>query len=356
MAFVKLFKKRLEHNYRSLDRLFTQNKIEWGVVTKLLCGNESYIQEVINLGANQLFDSRLMHLRKIKKLNPDIQTVYIKPPATRFIEGIVRYADVSFNTQYETIKLLSDEAKRQKKIHKVIIMVELGDLREGVMGDNLVEFYKMTFKLPNIDISGIGANLNCLHGVMPTEDKLIQLSLYKQLIEISIGKKIKWISGGTSAMIPLIIRRQIPNSINHFRIGETLFFGLNLISGKKFKNLRDDIFVLSSEIIEIEDKPALPFGELGANPSGETLKIDNRLFGKTQKRAIIDIGLLDINPDFLIPIDRGVSIVGASSDMLVLNVSDSNKEYKTGDLIQFKLKYMGALGILNSDYILKYVV
>lgn len=356
MAFVKLFRKRLEHNYRSLDRLFVHNDIDWGVVTKLLCGNENYIQEVINLGANQLCDSRLMHLRKIKKLNPDIQTVYIKPPATRFIEGIVRYADVSFNTQYETIKLLSNEAKRQKKIHKIVIMVELGDLREGVMGDNLIDFYKQTFKLPNIEISGLGANLNCLHGVMPTEDKLIQLSLYKQLIEISINKKIKWISGGTSAMIPLILRKQIPNTINHFRIGETLFFGLNLITGKKFKQLRDDVFILSSEIIEIEDKPALPYGELGQNPSGEKLEIDTRLFGKTQKRAIIDIGLLDINPDFLIPVDRGISIVGASSDMLVLNVTDSKKSYKTGDLIQFKLKYMGALGILNSDYIYKYVV
>jgi predicted amino acid racemase len=356
MAFIKLYRKRLRHNYNYIENVFRQNRIEWGIVTKLLCGNRIYLEEVVNLNIRQLLDSRLSHLRVIKKIAPHIQTVYIKPPAKRSITGIIKFADVSFNTQYETILFLSKEAMRQKKLHKIILMIEMGDLREGIMGEKLVSFYQKVFNLPNIRIVGIGTNLNCLHGVMPSQDKLIQLSLYKQLLETKLKKKIKWVSGGTSVMFPMIFKKQIPKNINHFRIGETLYFGMNLITGKKFSDMRDDVFVLSSEIIEIEEKPALPFGELGLNPSGEMMEIDKNLYGKKQTRAIIDIGLLDINPDFLISADKKINIVAASSDMLVLDISDSDKNYRVGDLVNFKLKYMGALGIMNSMYIDKYVV
>ena len=134
----------------------------------------------------------------------------------------MRYADVSFNTEFETIRLISEEAVRQNKKHKIIIMIEMGDLREGVLGDNLIDFYSSIFKLPNIEIVGIGTNLNCLNGVMPSHDKLIQLSLYKQLIDATFKVKIPWVSGGSSVTIPLLLKKMLPTGINHFRIGQTL--------------------------------------------------------------------------------------------------------------------------------------
>ena len=151
------------------------------------------------------------------------------------IRGIIRHADVSFNTEIDTIKMLSDEAVKQGKVHKIIIMIEMGDLREGVMGEELIDFYRQVLELPNIEISGIGTNLNCLSGVMPTQDKLIQLSLYKQLIESRFNISIPWVSGGTSVAVPLMLRNARPMAVNHFRIGEALFFGKDLFSGKPSK-------------------------------------------------------------------------------------------------------------------------
>lgn len=90
---------------------------------------------------------------------------------------MVKFADVCLNSELETIRMISEEAVRQDKPHKIIIMVETGDLREGVMGGNLVDFYEEIFELPKIDVIGLGTNLNCLNGVMPSTDKLIQLSL-----------------------------------------------------------------------------------------------------------------------------------------------------------------------------------
>src|SRR5690606_11980167 len=139
-----------------------------------------------------------------------IETVFIKPPAKRYISSIVKYADSSFNTEYETIKMLSDEAVRQNKTHKIIIMIELGELREGVMREDVIDFYEKIFHLPNIEVAGLGTNLTCMYGVLPNQDKLLQLCLYAQLIEARFNRKIPYISGGTSVTIPLISRGLLP--------------------------------------------------------------------------------------------------------------------------------------------------
>jgi predicted amino acid racemase len=356
MAFINLNRTKLKENYSFLNDHFKREHVDWAIVTKLLCGHEPYLEEVINLGIKEVCDSRISNLQKVKEIDPNVETVYIKPPAKLSIKEIVQYADASFNTEFYTIKLLSDEAQKQGKTHKVIIMIELGDLREGIMGEHLLDFYGSIFKLPNIKVSGIGANLNCLNGVMPSEDKLIQLSLYKQLIEAKFNCEIPWVTGGTSVVVPLLLNHQVPEGVNHFRIGEMLYFGNNLVSGENMTGMNSDVFELYTEVIEITEKPKVPIGLLDKNPSGEMAEINKDDYGKKSYRAILDLGLLDINPDYLIPEDKSLEISGASSDMLIIDLGDDAQEYKVGDLIPFKMKYMGTLSLMNSFYIEKRVI
>lgn len=356
MAYIELNKKKFHQNFNYLDNLFDEHDIEWSIVTKLLCGNESFLKVVLDTGIEEVCDSRLMNLRTIKDINPDVQTVYIKPPAHDNISDVVRYADVSFNSESKTIEMLSAEAVKQNKVHRVTIMIELGDLREGIMGQDLISFYEKVFELPNIEIVAIGTNLNCLHGVMPSTDKLIQLSLYKQIIDIKFEKNIPWITGGTSVVIPLVLRNELPKAINHFRVGEALFFGLNLFTGEIIPGMSGEVLKLHASIIEITRKPVVPIGEMAANPSGDEYEIDPEDYGKLSYRSILDLGLLDISPDFLIPDDESLTIINASSDMLIIDLGETNKDYKVGDFVSFKLKYMGALLLMNSDYIEKRVV
>ncbi len=351
MAYIEMYRDKLAKNYKYLDQLFKENNIEWAVVTKLLCGSELYLRELIKHNPIELCDSRVSNLKVIKSIDPSIQTVYIKPPAKGSIEDIIRYADVSFNTESETIRMLSEEAKRQGKTHKIIIMIELGDLREGVMGEHVTEFYGSVFEMDNIEVTGIGTNLTCLHGVLPSQDKLIQLVLYKQLIEATFNQKIPWVTGGTTVVIPLLLNKQIPLDVNHFRVGEALFFGTNMLTNAPMEHMEQDVFRLFAEIIEITEKPKVPIGYMAENPSGEMLEVDEEDYGKTSYRAILDIGLLDISTDFLIPEDPNISFVGASSDMVVIDLGKTSRHYKVGDTISFKLKYMGALSLLNSDYV-----
>jgi predicted amino acid racemase len=351
MAYLTLNRAKLKENFDFLKKTFEENEVSWGVVSKMFCGNRLFLQELINLGVTEIHDSRISNLAMVKSLNPDIQTVYIKPVSKRNVGKMVQFADVSLNSELETIRWISKEAVEQGKNHKIIIMVETGDLREGVMGEQLVEFYSQIFQLPNIEVIGLGTNLNCLNGVMPSTDKLIQLSLYKQIIELKFNKEIPWVSAGTSVTIPLMLTQQLPKGINHFRVGETLYFGLNLFEEKVIEGMNDDVFELHAEIIEMQEKPLLPVGTLAANPQGDTAAIDESLYGKSSYRAIIDIGLLDVDPKYLIPSDDEYEILGASSDMLIINLGQNPNKYKVGDTLNFDMKYMGALSLLNSDYI-----
>jgi predicted amino acid racemase len=356
MAYIELHREKLLHNYEFLDDLFGKNDVNWGIVSKLLCGNRTFLEVLLSLGAKEVHDSRLSNLKMIKKIKPDVQTVYIKPPPRLSVKNLVRYADVSFNTEFETIKYISEEAVRQDKTHKIIIMVEMGDLREGVMGENLLDFYSSIFKLPKIEVIGLGTNLNCLNGVMPSHDKLIQLSLYKQLIEAKFNKKIPWVSGGTSVAIPLLMKGLMPKGNNHFRVGETLFFGNDLITQKPIRGMKSDVFRLFAEIIELTEKPKVPMGVMGQNVAGETPEYDEKDIGKTSYRAILDLGLLDIDLKNIKPENKALEFSGASSDMIVLDIGKNRRGYKVGDLIPFRLNYMGVLSILNSDYVDKKVV
>src|SRR5690606_20676756 len=99
MAFITFDRKKLEHNYHFLDKFFGDHQIQWSIVSKMLCGNFQYVKILCETGIQEICDARISNLRMVKQINPDIQTVYIKPPAKRSIKSIVKYADVSFNTQ-----------------------------------------------------------------------------------------------------------------------------------------------------------------------------------------------------------------------------------------------------------------
>jgi predicted amino acid racemase len=224
------------------------------------------------------------------------------------------------------------------------------------MREEVVDFYSRIFELPNIEVLGIGTNLSCLYGVLPNQDKLIQLSLYKQLIENKFNKSIPYISGGSSVTIPLIHQGLLPEGINHFRVGETLFLGTNVYDGSPFDFMHNDVVRIFAEIIELFEKPTIPQGEMGHNVEGETFEFDQEKSGERSCRALIDLGLLDIEEKHLEPADDTFSLAGASSDMIVVDLGQNPENLKVGDLLEFKTDYMGALRLLNSRYIDKRVI
>lgn len=355
MAYITLDKDKLKHNYEQLEALFAGRDINWAVVTKLLCGNHTYLQVLADLGIRQFCDSRIANLKFIKTNFPDVETIFIKPPAKRNAEKVVAYADISFNTSYDTILRLSEAAVKQGRKHRIVIMVELGELREGVMGKNLKGLYERIYQLPGIEVIGLGTNLTCMYGVLPSYDKLTQLVDLKTEIEKQFGTKPELVSGGASVTIPLIERNELPAAVNHFRVGETLFLGTDVYSSVPMKGMYNNVFMLYGEIIELAHKPNVPYGDMGYNLSGEKKDFSDEDFSKESYRAIVDIGLLDMDIKHVEPEDKDIRVAGVSSDMTVLDLGENQHKYKVGDKIAFTMDYMGILRIMNSRYIEKRV-
>lgn len=355
MANLRMNRKALRTNHAELERRMAGHGVEYGVVTKLLCGQPEYLREVLALGPSHVMDARTSNLRTIKGIDPEVRTVYIKPPAPGNAEDVVRWADVSFNTELDTLEALNREAERQGVRHGVVVMVEMGDLREGVMRERLVEFVGEALRFEHLVLKGLGTNFNCLNGTVPNEDKLWQLSLFRELVELRYGVDVAWVSGGTSVALPMLFDGRVPSAINHFRIGESLFFGRDLTNGGVIDGMRDDVFELEAEVIEVAEKPSEPSGPFGEDPFGETRREAGRP-AETVRRAILDVGWLDIDPKFLTAVDEGIEIIDVSSDMTVVDVGRRDRATRVGDKLCFRLRYMGALKLLNSAYVDKIVI
>ncbi len=195
-----------------------------------------------------------------------------------------------------------------------------------------------------------------MNGVLPDYDKMKLLHESKQGIEKTFNIRIPYISGGASVSIPLVLNDEMPPYINHFRIGETLFFGTNVYDDTFIEGMHHDVFKLNAEIIEIKEKPNIPEGKLGTNLTGEKKYFNNLKKIKNTTRAIVDIGLLDLSPKNIKPVNKNLEIVGQSSDMLVLDLQNSYKNYKVGDTVVFELNYMSLLSVMNSSYVEKKVI
>jgi predicted amino acid racemase len=347
-------------NIHKLDTFLKKHDKHWSLVSKVLSGDPDFLKKILTEDVVQRLhsvgESRLSSLKNIKKVNPEIQTIYIKPPATQLAKGIVECADISVNTSADTIEALNKEAKKQKKIHKVLIFIELGELREGVVRENIVAFYKRVFNLPNIEIIGIGSNLGCMYGIEPTYDKLVQLSLFKQLLEEMFERKIDLISGGSSITLPLIKKRLVPSSINHFRIGEAAFFGTSPLDDKKFDNLSTDTFSFNANILEMEEKWNVPDGVIGEGNIGHTAVPDEQEETEKSYRAILDFGMLDVDVNDLKVKDKNINFVGTTSDMTVYDVGQNinsklKLKYQVGNKIFFKPNYMAVARCMNSKFV-----
>ena len=362
MAQLQINITEIRNNILKLNSYLKTNNIKWSLITKVFSGDKDFMKQILTpdivKDIHSVGDSRLSSLKNLKELNSELITIYIKPPAKAYIDDVVKYADISLNSSYKTIIALNKAAKKQDKIHKVIIMVELGELREGVNREDLSSFYSQIFNLSNIEVVGLGSNLGSMYGIEPTYDKLLQLSLYKELIELKHGTKLDLISGGSSISLPLIENKKIPKDINHFRIGESAFFGTSPLDNKQFLDLCTDTFNFYTQIIELEEKGIVPDGIINDASIGHATDFEDKDLGRTTFKAILDFGLLDVDQEGLTPDDKRIKLVGITSDMTVVDIGDNmdkdgKQKYHIGDNICLDPSYLSVARLFNSKFIEK---
>lgn len=344
MPRIEISLSKIRDNARMLCQLYGHKGISLMGVTKAVLGEPSIAEAMIQGGVKFVADSRIENIQKMKNAGISTQFVLLRTPLSQ-AQSVVETADISLNTELETLRKLSYFAVRSNKIHSVIVMVELGDLREGVLPYELSEFIETTLSLSHIEVIGIGCNLACYGGVKPDSKNMNELSQLAREIEENYKLNFEIISGGNSANYEWYKATQDIGMINNLRIGESILLGRESLNRKPIPGLHARAFTLISEVIESKKKPSLPIGEICQDAFGNARSFQDR--GWSQ-RATIALGRQDVMTCCLRP-SEGLEILGSSSDHTILD--SKNQDLRVGDEVKFDLDYGGLLSAMTSPFI-----
>ncbi len=342
---------KIEHNARTIVDLCKIHGIEVTGVTKVTCGYPGVAAAMLRGGVVSIADSRLENIQRLKDGGINSSYVLLRLPPLSGVDEVVESVDVSLNSELSTLAALSQVAGRRGLVHDVILMVDLGDLREGIWPDDLISFVREALKLPGIRIRGLGANLACFSGVAPSEDNMNFLVELADTIEKTCDLEIGWISGANSSGLELIEAGRMPKRINHARIGEAILLGRETIHRRPWPGTWQDAFILHAEVLELKTKPSMVVGKRGEDAFGRQPVFEDR--GEIE-RALLNVGREDIDVKGITPLDPCLRILGASSGYLAMDVTDAQRSLQVGDELAFSLNYSALLAAMTSQYVKKH--
>ncbi|MBU1092927.1 MAG: alanine/ornithine racemase family PLP-dependent enzyme [Firmicutes bacterium] len=313
------------------------------VVSKVFCADQKLIDVINTTHIEYIADSKIENLKHVKT---DKIKVLLRIPQLSQVNEVVMYSDLSLNSELQVIEELNDAAENINKMHQIILMFDIGDLREGIYyKSEYLSIIERILELKHIELTGIGTNLTCFGGVIPTKETLSKLELIKKNIEQHFSISLKMVSGGNSSAIKLLEKGELPQFINNLRIGEAFVLGRETAYGNHIEGMYDDVFTLKAEIVELKEKPSMPEGLLGFDAFGKPANFTD--LGK-MNRAILGVGRQDVDCENLFDTED-VHILGCSSDHLITQIK--NNTYDIGDVLTFKLTYAGILRLMTSPYV-----
>lgn len=319
-------------------------------VTKSFCADLRIASAFLDSGITRLGDARTANLKKLTGF--PCEKWLIRPPMPSEMEEAVRYCDVALHTEISSIRAAAAAARRIGKTHGVVLMMDLGDLREGFFQEeDLLLAAIETERTEGASLRGIGTNLTCMSFVQSTPENMGRLRRLAERVEDVVGHPLDYVSGGNSAALALMLQGGFPPGVNHLRLGGGLLFGKERAHYTFLSDTRNDAFILECELVEVREKPSLPIGEIGVDSYGRRPQFVDR--GGCRLRAIAAVGKQDFDLETSTPLDPGVHLIGSSSDHTVLDVTDSDRKYAVGDIVQLRLGYFSLLRAATSPYVAK---
>ncbi len=307
---------------------------------------------------HSLGSSRMSQLKTIKESGLQSMTMLVRIPMLSEIDCVVQYADISLNSDKQTLMALNDACIKHNRMHNVVLMADLGDLREGIWVEE--DFIELALfveqELSHIKLYGIGTNLGCYGAIKPTVEKMTSLASLAYAIEAKIGRELDIVSGGATSSVPLVVNDVMPSKVNHLRVGEGILLARDLTAPSfcYLDYMHVDTFVLKAQIIEIQEKPSHPVGEFYVDAfGGKPTFVDKGM----RKRALLGIGRQDFgHHESLRTVHPGMDIVGSSSDHLIVDITDAGKEYEIGEIVPFTLFYQAMLFLTRSEDVHKIII
>lgn len=338
----------LRQNVNTVRGLCAAHGISITAVTKVFRADPNIAKVLVEEGITKLGDARVDNLKRLEGI--DAEKWLIRPPMLSEVPDLVKYADASLNSEMIVVRAISEECLKQGRKHKVILMADLGDIREGYVDhDELIDAAVETEKLEGVELYGIGVNLTCFSFIQYDTEKLTQLAGLRKRVEEAVGRPVDVVSGGNSAAVDLMLRGGIPEGVDNLRLGESVLFGKERAKYQFLPDTFADVFTLECEIVELKEKPSMPWGTVGVDSYGKKPEFTDR--GEHRIKAICALGKQDFDVETTMTCDPGIIMLGASSDHLMLDVTDSDRSYKVGDTVRLQLGYFSTMRAFTSEYV-----
>ncbi|KPN63322.1 Predicted amino acid racemase [Aliiroseovarius crassostreae] len=340
---------KIQANARCLVRRLGARGISVTGVTKAVCGDPDIAKAMVDGGVAGLADARIRNVVRMRKAGITCPISMIRAPMMSEMEDVIRYCGTSYNTEIDTILKLGTAAKKQGITHDVILMVEMGDMREGISPENLNDFAARVIATPGVVLKGISANFACLGNVAPTPDDMAMLSRLANDIDSACGPFVGLVSGGSSANLPWALGEGQTGRVNNLRLGEAILLGIDPVTGRPITGLHTDAFVLFAEVIETRAKPGgIPAKSTSSDP--EVLKLVRN--GGLQVRTILAVGQQDTDAGGL-TFPAGFRFAGATSDHTVVDTPKST--LSVGSEMEMGLNYCALIRAMSAPDIAKVV-
>ena len=351
---------KLVNNVKKLSDKCGEQGIQIAGIIKATNGSIAAAEDFVAGGAKLIGSSRLEQLKRAKEAGIRVPLLLIRVPMLSEIDEMVDIADISLNSELVVLEEINKIALDKIVTHKVILMADLGDLREGFFDlDELVETaVKVENEMHGLVLAGIGTNLGCYGSVIPTEDKMVALAKLAERVETEIGRKLEYVSGGATTSLLGVYHGYMPDKINMLRLGAGPLIGpledVRLCYNLEAMDELECPFVLKAEVIELKVKASYPQGELGVDAAGKKREYVDR---GMRMRALLAIGRADYGDiDDLVPEMEGTTVIGASGDHTIVDVEDVKDTVKIGDIMTFRLKYSALLNLAESENVKKYEI
>ncbi|MBR0374914.1 MAG: alanine racemase [Mogibacterium sp.] len=346
--------RKYRENARTVYRWCHEKGLLVAGIIKGTSGITGIAADLVWAGADMIGSSRLDQIRHAQAEGVQSTWLLIRIPMLSEVPDVVATADISLNSELAVLAALNREALRQSRVHRVILMADLGDLREGwIDQEELIQAaVQVETAMDGLRLEGIGTNLGCYGSVMPTKDKLESLAALAERVEEAIGRPLDIVSGGATSSLMAVFDGYLPARINMLRIGAAPMTGpledLRTSYGRREMDaLHDDAFVLEAEIIELKTKPSYPIGELGVDATGHSPTFIDR---GMRRRAIVAVGRADYgDPYDIIPELAGAEVIGASGDHTLIDVTDVEAPLHIGDVLRFRLRYSAILNLTANE-------
>lgn len=305
-------------------------------------GHPAVARAFLDGGASELATSRVEQVIRCREAGVPGPYLLLRIPMLSELEEVVRWCDSSVQSELATLDALEAACVKLRKTHRVIVMADLGDLREGFWDKNeMVDVcVHVERDLPHVHLAGIGVNLGCYGSIQPTPDKMEDLIAIARQVEERIGRKLEVISGGATSSYTLVHWGTMPKGINHLRIGEGILTAKDLQIDWGIHDmdyLAMDAFTIRAQVLEVKTKPSHPVGTIAMDAFCRVPTYEDR---GMRKRCLVGIGHSDVGDAArLIPRLEGAEVLGGSSDHCILDIENCTQEVHVGDIVEFSVIY-----------------